>query len=63
MANLVRERMGIEHAQAVGGWKTRELVEHVYTDTPAHLTRDALDNIEDFMQENESKMLGYHVQN
>ncbi|MBD63736.1 MAG: hypothetical protein CME62_00890 [Halobacteriovoraceae bacterium] len=63
MANLVRERMGIEHAQAVGGWKTRELVEHVYTDTPGHLTRDALDNIEDFMQENESKKLGYHVQN
>ena len=31
MANLVRERMGIEYAQAVGGWKTRELVEHVYS--------------------------------
>lgn len=29
MANLVRERMGLDHAQAVGGWKTRELVEHV----------------------------------
>jgi len=51
MANLVRERMGIEHAQAVGGWKTRELVEHVYTNTPAHLTKDALNNIEDFMDE------------
>ncbi len=51
MANLVRERMGIEHAQAVGGWKTRELVEHVYTDRPAHLTEDALRNIEDFMCE------------
>ena len=49
MANLVRERMGIEHAQAVGGWKTRQLVEHVYTERPAHLTKDALKNIEDFM--------------
>ena len=54
MANLVRERMGIEHAQAVGGWKTRELVEHVYTERPAHLTKDALKNIEEFMSENES---------
>ena len=49
MANLVRERMGLEHAQAVGGWKTRELVEHVYTDRPAHLTANALKNIEDYM--------------
>ncbi len=54
MANLVRERLGIEHAQAVGGWKTRELVEHVYTDRPAHLTKDALKNIEDFMEEKEN---------
>ena len=49
MANLVRERMGIEHAQAVGGWKTRHLVEHVYTERPAHLNKDAIVNIEDFM--------------
>ena len=51
MANLVRERLGIEHAQAVGGWKTRSIVENVYTDRPAHLTKDALENIEDFMSE------------
>ena len=51
MANLVRERLGIEHAQAVGGWKSREMVEHVYTERPAHLTEDALKNIEDFMGE------------
>jgi integrase len=51
MANLVRERMGLDHAQAVGGWKTRELVEHVYTERPAHLTKDALMNIDDFMNE------------
>ena len=49
MANLVRERLGLEHAQAVGGWKTRSLVEHVYTQQPAHLTHDALKNIENFM--------------
>lgn len=54
MANLVRERMGLEHAQAVGGWKTRELVEHVYTERPAHLTKDALSNIENFMNEEEN---------
>ena len=57
MANLVRERMGIEHAQAVGGWKTRALVEHVYTESPAHLTKDALENIEDFMSSVGSKAL------
>lgn len=53
MANLVRERLGIEHVQAVGGWKTRELVEHVYTNQPTHLNRDALKNIEDFMKTSE----------
>ena len=47
--------MGIEHAQAVGGWKTRALVEHVYTERPAHLTKDALENIEDFMSTIEYK--------
>ena len=51
MANLVRERLGIEHAQAVGGWKSREMVENVYTERPAHLTEDALKNIEEFMEE------------
>ena len=51
MANLVRERMGLDHAQAVGGWKTRALVENVYTEQPAHLTKSALENIEHFMQE------------
>ena len=50
MANLVRERLGVEHAQAVGGWKSRDLVEHVYTEMPAHLTKEALVNIEDFME-------------
>ena len=49
MANLVRERMGLDHAQAVGGWKTRTLVERVYTETPAHLTRTALENIQDLL--------------
>ncbi len=49
MANLVRERLGIEHAQAVGGWKSRDMVEHVYTERPAHLTEDALRNIEAFI--------------
>ena len=49
MANLVRERLGLEYAQAVGGWKTRALVEKVYTDQPTHLSKDALENIEEFM--------------
>ncbi len=57
MANLVRERMGIEHAQAVGGWKSRDLVEHVYTERPAHLTEDALRNIESFMKEGQKPEL------
>ena len=49
MANLVRERMGLDHAQAVGGWKTRTLVERVYTEAPSHLTRTALENIQDLL--------------
>ena len=49
MANLVRERMGLDHAQAVGGWKTRALVEKVYTEAPSHLTRDALENVQDLL--------------
>ena len=51
MANLVRERLGVEHAQAVGGWKNRDMVEHIYTDMPAHLTENAIKNIECFMDE------------
>ena len=49
MANLVRERMGLDHAQAVGGWKTRTLVERVYTETPSHLTRTALESIQNLL--------------
>ena len=49
MANLVRERIGPEYAQAVGGQKTGKLVEKVYMERPVHLTKDALENIEHFM--------------
>lgn len=49
MANLVRERKGVESAQAVGRWKTRELVEDVYTNTPTHIVKDAIDDMELFL--------------
>ena len=45
MANIVRQELGLDAAQAVGGWKTREIVEKVYTDAPNALNRQALEHI------------------
>ncbi len=51
MANMVRSRLGLDSAQAVGGWKTRELVENVYTETPSHVGAKARNEIENFLCE------------
>tara|TARA_Y100000768_G_C23919431_1_gene654094 strand:- start:136 stop:1269 length:1134 start_codon:yes stop_codon:yes gene_type:complete len=51
MANIVRERLDLDSAQAVGGWKTRDLVENVYTDMPTHKADEARKNVEDFLYE------------
>jgi integrase len=50
MANIVRQNMGLEAAQAVGGWKTREIVERVYTDeAPSELSRSAICLVEELI--------------
>jgi site-specific recombinase XerD len=55
MANMVRSKVDLDAAQAVGGWKTRELVENVYTETPSHLGSNARDVIEKYLSREVSK--------
>ena len=43
MANLVRSKLGLDAAQAAGGWKSRDVVEKIYTDAPNELSRQAVD--------------------
>jgi hypothetical protein len=52
MANMVRSKLGLDSAQAVGGWKTRDLVENVYTETPSHIGLEAREKIESFLCDN-----------
>lgn len=49
MANMVRSQLGLDSAQAVGGWKTRDIVENVYTEIPTHIGAEARSEIEDFL--------------
>lgn len=52
MANIVRQKLGLEAAQAVGGWKSREVVERVYTDSaPTELNRSAVNLVEELLVE------------
>ncbi|MCP4913485.1 MAG: hypothetical protein GY909_10220 [Oligoflexia bacterium] len=47
MANIVRQHMGLEAAQAVGGWKSRDVVEKVYTNaSPDSLNKEAVSMVE-----------------
>jgi integrase len=51
MANIVRQMMGLDAAQAVGGWKSREIVEKVYTDSlPTELNKSAVNNVQGLMK-------------
>jgi len=51
MANIVRQAMGLEAAQAVGGWKSREIVEKIYTDNaPSELNQQAVDTVQKIME-------------
>ncbi|MCT4642797.1 MAG: site-specific integrase [Bacteriovoracaceae bacterium] len=52
MANMVRSKLGLDSAQAVGGWKDRSLVENVYTETPSHIGLEAREKIENFLYDN-----------
>ena len=45
MANIVRQELGLEAAQAVGGWKSRNIVEKVYTDAPNTLNKQAVEHV------------------
>ena len=46
MAKATRDSLGLDAAQAVGGWKSREVVEDIYTDVPMELTIEASQTIE-----------------
>jgi integrase len=45
MANVVRSEMGLDAAQAAGGWKSREVVEKIYTDVPDKLNVEAVEHV------------------
>ena len=55
MANMVRSKLGLDSAQAVGGWKTRDIVENIYTETPTHIGAEARCEIENFIYEKNEK--------
>ena len=44
--NIVRKEMGLDAAQAAGGWKSRDVVERIYTDAPNELNRQAVMHVE-----------------
>jgi integrase len=46
MANIARSEMGLDAAQAAGGWKSREVVEKVYTDAPNELNKQVIEHVE-----------------
>ena len=45
MANIVRQELGLDAAQVVGGWKSRSVVERVYTDAPVSWSQKAVDHV------------------
>jgi len=49
MANEVRKELGLDAAQAIGGWKSREVVEKIYTDLPTSQNEEAIERIEQIM--------------
>ncbi len=51
MANITRKLKGLDHAQSVGGWKSRDMVENVYTEVPTEIALEAVNAVENFMNE------------
>ena len=45
MASIVRQELGLDAAQAAGGWKSRSIVEKTYTDAPHDLNKMAVEHI------------------
>ncbi len=56
MANMVRDKLGLDSAQAVGRWKSRDLVENVYTEMPDHVGAEARMKIESLLYGNTDEM-------
>ena len=56
MANLVRRELGLDAAQAAGGWKSRSVVEKCYTDAPNELGREAVMHIEKLFGQEEKRL-------
>lgn len=50
MANLVRKEMGLDAAQAAGGWKSRSVVERFYSDIPDELNKKVVFLIEGLVE-------------
>ena len=46
MANIVRQELGLDAAQASGGWKTRDIVERTYTDAPNMSGKRIVEHVE-----------------
>ena len=55
MANIVRQELGLDAAQAVGGWKSRAIVEKTYTDAPNLLNRQAVNHVEQLFMKSTPK--------
>lgn len=52
MAKATRDLMGLDAAQAVGGWKDRKIVEDIYTDVPQELCVEASKKVEGLLYGN-----------
>ena len=46
MANIVRQELGLDAAQASGGWKTRDIVEKTYTNAPNTSNKAIVEHVE-----------------
>lgn len=57
MANIVRKEMGLDAAQAAGGWKSRDVVEKIYTDAPNELNKMAVNHIESLVKDKKKPKL------
>ncbi|MBI2519459.1 MAG: tyrosine-type recombinase/integrase [Bdellovibrio sp.] len=55
MANIVRKEMGLDAAQAAGGWKSRDVVERTYTDAPNELNRQTVMHIEKLLGDSDQE--------
>ena len=57
MANIVRQELGLDAAQAAGGWKSRSIVEKTYTDAPNQLNKVAVEHVGKLVSSNQKKRL------